>query len=468
MDAPKPKKEQGQKLSPTEDFRANPTDKKALAIPPTDARQEISAGGGLYLVIERVDPETGKGGLKRWTSRGRKADGTQVNFPLGEFAKDGKGDKNADPPKLTVKLAKAANDEARQAFKDGRDLAAERKAKRKAKAEQTANTFAKVAKDYLRLECAGMKTVDQMEKRLELYCRPLLTRPIDSIKRSQIRALLYGIKTKAGESKHAKDGQRTAEQTYSLLRSIFNWHALGHDHFVNPIVVGLWETTARERDRAFTDDEVKRIWMTAETAGQFGKLLQFLILTGARRSEASEMTWDEYDETTGVWTLPAERNKISTPEKPRPLLRQLSDMARDLLAKQERNGEYVFQVGGHPMSGWGPRKERFDKACGIPRKRADGTVVEDEKWVIHDLRSMARSLMSAAVTTDTNGNEHTIDNDVAEMCLGHLLNGQRKTYDRYKYANEKRAAYEALAKMLGAIVELPPENVVVIPTARKG
>ena len=55
----------------------------------------------------------------------------------------------------------------------------------------------------------------------------------------------------------------------------------------------------------------------------------------------------------------------------------------------------------------------------------------------------ARSLMSRA----------GVSSDHAELCLGHVLPGIRATYDRYEYMDEKRAAFEALAKLVRNIVQ---------------
>ena len=38
--------------------------------------------------------------------------------------------------------------------------------------------------------------------------------------------------------------------------------------------------------------------------------------------------------------------------------------------------------------------------------------------------------------------------DHAERCLGHVIGGVRGVYDRHEFADEKRAAFEALARPL--------------------
>jgi integrase len=56
-------------------------------------------------------------------------------------------------------------------------------------------------------------------------------------------------------------------------------------------------TSGKERARAriLTDDELRSIWQAAEaaTGAPFGPFVQFLLLTGARRSEAAAMARSE-------------------------------------------------------------------------------------------------------------------------------------------------------------------------------
>ena len=101
-------------------------------------------------------------------------------------------------------------------------------------------------------------------------------------------------------------------------------------------------------------------------------------------------------------------------------------------------GDYVFSASGqYPISDFAFRKAAFDKLCGVTG------------WTIHDLRRTGRTLLSRA----------GISADIAERCLGHALVGERATYDRYEYADEKRHAFEALAALIERIVH-PPEAVV--------
>jgi hypothetical protein len=55
--------------------------------------------------------------------------------------------------------------------------------------------------------------------------------------------------------------------------------------------------------------------------------------------------------------------------------------------------------------------------------------------------------------------------DIAERCLGHVMPGVRGVYDRHKYLEEMRHAYEMLAALIQRIID-PQQNVVPLHDAR--
>jgi len=55
----------------------------------------------------------------------------------------------------------------------------------------------------------------------------------------------------------------------------------------------------------------------------------------------------------------------------------------------------------------------------------------------------------------------------AERCLGHVIGGVERIYDRHKYEPEMLAAYEKLATMIETITNPPTGNVVALVGLRK-
>jgi integrase len=180
------------------------------------------------------------------------------------------------------------------------------------------------------------------------------------------------------------------------------------------------------RDRILTDDELRKLW---PAKGVYGSLVRFILLTAARRAEASEMLWTEI--AGSAWTLPASRNKTNVD-----LVRPLSKAA--LAALPPKTCDYVFSSNGRtPISAFSKRKGSLSSATGV------------KDWTLHDLRRTARSLMSRA----------GVPTDHAERCLGHVIGGVRGVYDRHAYREEKARAFEALALQIERIIN-PRENVV--------
>jgi integrase len=117
-------------------------------------------------------------------------------------------------------------------------------------------------------------------------------------------------------------------------------------------------------------------------------------------------------------------------------------------AKPAKNAHFVFSTtsGAKPFSGFSKSKTALDKAIVELREREGRPPMEG--WTLHDLRRTARTLLARAGVRD----------DIAERCLGHVIKGVEKVYNRYAYLDEKRAAFEALAALLSRILN-PTANV---------
>ena len=319
---------------------------------------------------------------------------------------------------------------------DPRD--AKKDAKQKA-ATAAANTVRAVCESYLKREGGKLRSADQRQSILERQVYPKLgDRPIAEVKRSEIVRLLDGVEDKAGPV--------AASMVLAVLRKIMNWHAARDDEFRSPIVRGMARHKPKERarQRILSDPELQAVWTTANKApGPFPVLLKFLLLTAARRNEASTMTWEEVDGAD--WTLPAVRNKTRL-DLVRPLSKAAQAVLDELREHRIDGCRYVFSTDGkRPVSGFGKFKSKFDTAAGVTG------------WTLHDCRRTARSLLSRA----------GVSSDHAEQCLGHVIPGVRGTYDRHAYYNEKKRAYEALAAQIERIANPPLDNITPLRRRRR-
>ena len=300
-------------------------------------------------------------------------------------------------------------------------------AERRVAVSRKRDTFQAIAESYFAREGKKLRSVEERRRTLARLVYPVMgTTAIADIRRSDIVRLLDKIEDDSGPV--------MADRTLAYVRKVFNWHAGRSDEFNSPIVRGMARTKGKERARAriLTDDELRAVWKAAE-AGPFAALVRFLLLTGARRSEASELPWDEIKD--GVWLLPAGRNKVK-----QELARPLSGAAQRLVDSVPKLGRYVFTFdGAKPISGFSKLKARVDVACGVT------------DWTLHDLRRTARSLMSRA----------GVNADVGERCLGHVIPGVRGVYDRHEFVEEMRHAFESLATQIARIID-PQNNVVAL------
>jgi integrase len=269
-----------------------------------------------------------------------------------------------------------------------------------------------------------MRTVDRVAQAFDRLVKPRIGKlSIYEVKRRHIVDMLDGIEDSSGPV--------MADRVLSYVRAAFKWRAIEDDDLTLPFIPGMTRTKPRERARAriLSDDEIRAIWRHTEGDDPFSRYIRFLLLTSARRSEASRMTWPEITGTD--WVLPAARNKVKTE-----LVRPLSAAAMAVLPKRG-DSAYVFTLDGRsPLGG-------VSRRAAILCKQSNTA-----GWIIHDLRRTARSLMARA----------GVPSDHAERCLGHALPGVRGVYDRHLYHAEMTKAYEALAGLVGRIV-VPKENV---------
>jgi len=382
------------------------TTKSIEAAKAAATRCEIPDGGcrNLYLVTQ-------PSGLKSWACRYRFA-GQPTKLTLGAWPTVGLAEAR--------RLAATAMAEVAR----GIDPAA---AKRKARApEHGRDTVDRLATLFLE-QHAKRKTRAASWKAVEgTFRREVLPawgkRPIASIRRRDVADLVNAV---------AMTRPILANRLLAHLSRFFRW-CVARDWIVGSPVIGVERPAAETvRSRCLSDDEIRTFWAATNTLPvPFGAIFRLLLLSAARRQEIGDLRWTEIDATRRLWTLPAARNKAGAD-----LIRPLGPRAWEIITAQPHDSDYVF---GHARSGFGHMKRRLDRAMQI----AD--------WRTHDLRRVARSLLSRG----------RVESDVAEMLLGHTLPGIRKVYDVHSYLDEKRAAYGTLEREIDLIINPPHAGVI--------
>ena len=246
--------------------------------------------------------------------------------------------------------------------------------------------------------------------------------PAADLDRASVVRVLDGL---AGDRKIAM-----AARTAAYGRSCYHWAVKRGALEVNPFANVPLSPVAK-RDRVLSDSELATIWRTAEGAGAFDRIVQMLILTGQRRGEVAGLAWNELDDDLSHWTIPAARAKNGVAH-----VVPLSPQAQDLLrsARRPGGGRLVFPGMNGAFNGFGKAKAALDAKC------------ELAPWRLHDLRrTVATGLQKLGVRLE-----------VTEAVLNHV-SGSRAgivgVYQRYDYAEEKRAALTAWGLRLAEILD---------------
>jgi integrase len=323
--------------------------------------------------------------------------------------------------KLTLHHARAT---AQRVFADrfeGRDPAAEKlEQRRREVADRVDDLIEAFATEHLSTIRSGRAISRQLRREVILAWGH---RSIHDIKRRDISSLVFQVAA-----------QRTPNSAHRLLKGIkrfFSW-CLGRAILESSPALGI-QSGYREvsRDRVLNDEELAKVIQAArEISGPFGGIVEFLALTGQRREEVNQITWDEVDLDRRVWTLPAARAKNG-----RLHVVHLSEQAVAILNHPDRGRIYVFSNTARPYQRFNKMKRRLDALSGV------------EGWVLHDLRRTCVSGMARL----------GIAPHVADKILNHqsgTISGVAAVYQRHEFLAERKEALERwgahVAKICGA------------------
>ncbi len=177
-------------------------------------------------------------------------------------------------------------------------------------------------------------------------------------------------------------------------------------------------------------------------SGVSPKALEFLILTAARSGEVLGAQWDEFDLSTNVWTIPAERMKAGR-EHRIPLSQRAVDIVRVMLAGRQCDFVFPNPAGRKGMS----NGALLAVIKGMPDYAA---------YVPHGFRSTFRDW--AAETT-------TIANETLELALAHSIRDKTEAAYRRQDQLEKR---RSLMGQWGSFIDRQPQVATVTSIGRLG
>jgi integrase len=425
------------------------TDVSIKKLPRPEKRREIPDRGGtkgLHLVHQ-------PSGAKSWALRYR-FDGRPRKLTLGAY------------PDVPLAEARRRAEQARGEIAGRKDPAGAKRASKaavKAAREADETTVAKVATSFVERYVkrhVGPSWGDEMERLFKVEINPKLgDKPLAAVTKPDVHDLLDGIVDRGAPV--------VANRTLAVFRRFFNWTIERGIIATSPCDRIKAPAPEASRDRVLSDDELRLAWRAFERVNwPFGRIAQLLLLTDARLSEIAEGRWSEIDLEARTWTIAKERskNKIAH-EIP------LSDPAIAILKSMPRIGgkdAFIFSRSGRSaVTGFSNGKIALDAAVlEIMKTDAEArgenveSVIPPPHWTFHDLRRTAASGMAAL----------GIAPHVVEAVLNHkngTIRGVAAIYNKYSYAPEKRAALDAWARKLDAIVTgESASNVVALAKAR--
>lgn len=408
------------------------------AVKPTRKRVEIAdaLAPSLYFICQ-------PSGVRSWAVRYR-FEGRSRKHTLGPF------------PALALPKARELARKAMSAVAEGVDPGEQKKAKIVARRRDTVEAVtAKFVDRYLAAKNRP-SSAKETERLLTTKVLPAWRgREIASIGKRDVLDLLDSI-SDAG-------APVSANRTLAALRRMMNW-AIERDILQSSPCKGVVAPTAEvSRDRILTDDEIRLFWKGCDALGwPFGPMMKLLLLTAQRRSEVSAMRWTEI--VGNEWVIPSARTKNGI-EQTVPLSAQALAIL-DGLPRIKSRQRFVFTTSGaSAVSGFSRAKRRLDSAVleGMRRAAADAGEAKEATselttpdWRIHDLRRSAASGMARI----------GVDQVVVEKILNHVsgsLSGVGGIYNRFEYAERRRAALEAWGNFVENLVsDAAPDNVVSI------
>jgi integrase len=286
-----------------------------------------------------------------------------------------------------------------------------------------------------------------VERTLRLYAAPVLARKaLPTITRADVSVVLDRI---------PRDQQANRRNVFAVLRRLFRWAVARGDLDRSPLEGVETPPAVQARDRVLSDDELRRVWITAGTVHRvFGDVVRMLTATGQRREEVTGLDWTELDRAAALWSLPGARSKNK--EGHRVPLNALAVGVLDGVArgtKWPRSGPVFTTSTGGRYTAHSRGKGHLDAALA----KDDGGPLP--AWRLHDLRrTLATGLQRLGVRFE-----------VTEAVLNHVGGaraGVAGVYQRHGWGDEKRAALDAWGQHVAGLLD-PIENNVIPLAARR-
>ncbi|MBA3668777.1 MAG: site-specific integrase [Sphingomonas sp.] len=281
------------------------------------------------------------------------------------------------------------------------------------------------------------RSIGEIRRIFERHILPDLGwRSVQSIDRTDVTLLL---------DKVARLEQRRtpvmARAVAAQLSAYFSWAIARLPNLGdNPCRLASRPPKPRSRSRVLSDGEVQALWLVLDQeARPWSVAIKLILLTGQRRGEVFDASWNEFDLERSIWTIPAERSKNGR-EHEVPLSAAAVDLIRGL---GPASAGKLFPSRTNPQrsaSGFSKAMARITRAVAAVTGRPAHFTLQDLR------RTVATRLQALGVRLE-----------VTEAVLNHI-SGSRGgivgVYQLYQFEAEKRAALDRWAAELEKIVQI--------------
>ena len=225
---------------------------------------------------------------------------------------------------------------------------------------------------------------------------------------------------------YAKDSPVAANRLPAFVKQVMSYAAASGYVSANPAaaltrrIAGGAESA---RDRVLSGAELRALW---GAEGDHGRLLRFLVLTGARIGAAQRATWGEFDPVAHRWRVPAAHTKSN-----RAHWVHLASLTREVLGPRGAYSALALRIASETaVQAW---LRRWCEREGIA-----------PAFTPHDLRRTFASRLGALGVTP----------HVIAKCLNHRFEGSESinVYLRAEFETERVEATEQWATDLARIV----------------
>jgi integrase len=308
---------------------------------------------------------------------------------------------------------------------DGRDLAEEKKQSRRRlvvdRIDDLVGTFVRERVLHLR---SGRKLVNLLQRDVLAHWG---NKSIHGIRKRDVIDLVD------------RASQRNAHAGYRLLKTLktfFRWCVGRAVIDISPAegISSNWRESSR--DRVLTDSELAEVILAVRgLPWPYCGIVELLALTGQRREEVAQLRWEEIDEASRTWFIPAARSKNGKAH-----VVHLSDASLDVIRRSPYASGYVFATSrGKSFQSFNSAKRRLDEVCPV------------RGWRVHDLR---RTVVSGMARLG-------VPPHVADKILNHqsgTISGVAAVYQRHEFLAERKDALERWATHVGGLLFNTPRK----------